>query len=141
MSEKNNNDYDNDRRDIVPTLPQTSVTSPYDEEKKFDDEIGPADEKIQAVAAERDLGEQTPEIRNKILQYYGRKAEDDNLAPAADVTVILEKILSMPEEDALDIIVNAMQYHQNDPNFPPGLMDKLHRLSLGYKGSDMEQDD
>jgi hypothetical protein len=139
MSEKNNQDPD--RNDIVPTLPQTSVTSPYDDEKKFDDEIGPADERIETVAATRDLGEQTPEMRNKILQYYGRKAEDDNLAPAFDVTVILEKILSMSEEDALDIIVKAMEYRQNDPNFPPGLMERLHALSMGYKGSDMEQDD
>lgn len=139
-SEKNNA---NDHRDeIVPTLPATSVTSPYDEEKKFDDEIGPADEKrIETIATTQDLQDQTPEMRNKILQYYGRKAEDDNLAPAADVTVILEKILAMQEEDALDIIVKAMEYHQNDPNFPPGLMEKLHALSLGYKGSDMEQDD
>jgi hypothetical protein len=37
--------------------------------------------------------------------------------------------------------VKAMEYHQNDPNFPPGLMDRLHALSMGYKGSDMEQDD
>jgi len=128
-------DQNRDRDDIVPTLPQTSVTSPYDDEKKFDDEIGPADQKIENVAAARDLSEQTPEMRNKILQYYGRKAEDDNLAPAADVTVILEKILSMSEEDALDIIVKTMEYHQNDPNFPPGLMDRLHALSMGYKGS------
>lgn len=144
MSEKNttnNNRNGRESPDIVPTLPNTSITSPYDEEKKFDDEIAPADTKIENVAAERNLSEQTPEMRQKIIQYYGRKVEDDHLQPAADVTVILEKILAMSEEDALDIIVQAMEYHRNDPNFPYGLMERLHQLSLGYKGSDMEQDD
>lgn len=142
MSQNNaNNRNGGGNPDIVPVLPSTSVTSPYDDEKKFDDEIRPVDEKIEHVAAERELGEQTPEMRNKIIAYYGRKAEDDDLAPAADVTVILEKILAMSEEDALDIIVNAMEYHRNDPNFPPGLMERLYQLSLGYKGADMEQDD
>lgn len=144
MSSNNNpnGQRDGTGNDIVPVLPQESVTSPYDDEKKFDDEIGPAsDAKIEQVAAERDLSDQTPEMRNKIIEYYGRKVEDDNLAPAADVTVILEKILAMSEEDALDIIVQAMEYHRNDPNFPAGLMERLYQLSLGYKGADMEQDD
>lgn len=59
MTEKNNRD---DGNDIVPTLPQESVTSPYDDEKKFDGEIGPADQRIETVAAARDLSEQTPEM-------------------------------------------------------------------------------
>lgn len=112
-------------------------------EKVDDDEITPAiDEKgIREAVTHTETADITPEMRRKIVEYYGRKAEEDDIAPASDVTVILEKILEMDEEQAMDICANAITYHASDPNFPDTTMAQLKRLVLGYKGADMDPAD
>jgi hypothetical protein len=80
-------------------------------------------------------------MRRKIVEYYGRKTEEDDIAPASDVTIILEKIIEMDEEQALDICANAIEYHSSDPNFPSITMVKLKHLLQGYKGADMDPAD
>lgn len=104
------------------------------------EEIEIAGDEKTVIDAEH-ISAQTPAMRARIFEYYGRKAEEADLAPAADVDVILDKILEMREEEALEIICKAIVYHRNDPNFPDHTMSKLKRLALGYKVADMEHGD
>ena len=62
----------------------------------------------------QDIEHITPEMRQKIAQFYGRKAAEDDVAPSNDVTVILDHILAMSEQDALDILVHAIDYHRGE---------------------------
>jgi hypothetical protein len=134
--------------DEIAVLPSNNLARPSagvreDEQKNGDDEILPAiDEKeIKAAAEHQEVAEITPEMRRKIVEYYGRKAEEDDIAPASDVTIILEKIIEMDEEQAMDICANAIDYHSSDPNFPSVTMSKLKQLVQGYKGADMDPAD
>lgn len=130
---------------MLPNLPPARPAAAADnlEEKIIDEEITPAiDEKdVREAVTHSENAEITPEMRRKIVEYYGRKAEEDDIAPASDVTVILEKILEMDEEQAMDICANAITYHASDPNFPGTTMEKLKHLLLGYKGADMDPAD
>lgn len=134
----------------IAVLPSQGVARPAAgeadqlEEKVLDDEITPAaigEQDIKDAVTHAEDTEITPEMRRKIVEYYGRKAEEDDIAPASDVTVILEKILEMDEEFAMDICANAITYHASDPNFPSVTMEKLRHLLLGYKGADMDPAD
>jgi len=118
--------------DTVPTLrsgqmesnrerPLNSGTFPndeklVDEKDGGEDEIRPADEDdVHYIEGKVQHGETvTPEMRAKILDYYGRKAEEDKIAPGADITMILEKIIEMPEDQATDILVKAIDYHKSE---------------------------
>ena len=111
----------------------------YGDEKK--EEITAVDDHIEQIVASGNAQDITPEMRQKIVNYYGRKAEEDDIAPAADVTAILERIIEMGEEDALDIIVHSIEYHKDDPNFPDTTMTKIKLLALGYKEADMDPHD
>jgi len=136
---------DKEDTDDIAVLPiQTAAsTTNLDVEEKYDDEITPViDEKDMKEAIEHaEQADITPEMRRKIVEYYGRKVEEDDIAPASDVTIILEKIIEMDEEHAMDICANAITYHASDPNFPSVTMAKLKHLVLGYKGADMDPAD
>ncbi len=77
----------------VTTLPMVNaatqdVASPPIEEKKtpFDEEITPATDDVEEMIRNVEHGAAiTPEMRNKILDQYGRKFEDDQLAPREDI--------------------------------------------------------
>ncbi|CZR63038.1 related to Oligopeptide transporter 2 [Phialocephala subalpina] len=83
----------------------------------------------------------TPEMRSKIAAFYGRKAEEDHLAPSADVVYIIDKIILMTEQKAIDILVKAIEYHSGDPNFPGPTMEKIKLLVQGPKIYGMENSD
>lgn len=79
------------------------------------DEVEPAI----SPATSAPLGEKhnlTPEMQQKIAAMYGKKAEDDNIAPARDVEYIVDKIQNMTEEEAIQILTEATEYHNNDPS-------------------------
>ena len=81
------------------------------------------------------------EQRERILLQYGRKAEEDDIAPSRDVQMILDRIVGLSEDEALDILINAIEFHKIDPNFPSWTMRKLKALIQGYKACDMSEDD
>jgi OPT family small oligopeptide transporter len=133
----------------VTTLPMVNaatqdVASPPIEEKKtpFDEEITPATDDVEEMIRNVEHGAAiTPEMRNKILDQYGRKFEDDQLAPREDISLILDKIIHMSEEDALDILHRAIDYHRDDPNFPAITMHNIKLLVGGAKAVGMEEGD
>lgn len=63
----------------------------------------------------------TPEMYSKISAIYGKKAEDDNIAPATDVEYIIDRIQEMSEEEAIQILTDAIEFHSNDPSMIPRL--------------------
>ena len=115
-----------DKVDQVPQLEvsdnhgisQVSQAAPgvQDSEKKFDDEIeiGPADEKVTVTSGGQNLDQQSPEMREKIAAYYGQRAEEDALAPRGDITAIMDAILAMSEQEAIDILVGAIDFHRGE---------------------------
>jgi OPT family small oligopeptide transporter len=106
------------------------------------DQIAPAVEEVQDIVATlKETGNITPEMRNKIAAYYGRKAEEDNVMPRADIHYILDKIVLMTTDEAIDIIVKAIQYHSDDPNFPDHTMQKIKLLVQGPKASGLDESD
>ncbi|ORX37028.1 oligopeptide transporter 2 [Kockovaella imperatae] len=122
----------------------TNISDVVDEKKgdAADFDIAPADDGHLDLKAERtNISHANPEMRAKIVAYYGRKAEEDHLAPKEDVTIILDHILAMTEQEAMDILVHAVEFHQEDPNFPGPTMEKIRLLIQGYKAADMEESD
>ncbi len=81
-------------------------------EKQGADEIAVANDVDGIVAAVLEGREITPEMRQKVAEQYGRAAEEDQLAPRADVTAILERIITMTDEEAVDVLVRAIEYHK-----------------------------
>ena len=105
-------------------------------------EISPAGKEEEVAADELKAGREVdPDLRAKLVSQYGRKAEEDGIAPSADITLILEKILTMTEERAMEILLDAVQIHADDPNFPSLTMEKITMLTRGYKAADMEYGD
>lgn len=130
--------------DIVPSVghrpSDTTVFSPMSEsDKKLEDVIEPFQEKVVESSAEDDAA--LRELRNRLLLQYGRSVADDEIAPASDVTLVLDKILEMSDEEALDLVITAIDFHKLDPNFPSATMEKLRTLSLGYKEAQMSETD
>ena len=122
--------YHEKDEDEVVVLPSTlhqppPLTSPTSLDEKMDEktyehaEIVPVgDDMAHYVDAVRRGEELTPEMRNKVRAYYGQKAEADGIAPSADVEVIIDRILEMSDEDAIDILARAIDFHREDNNFP-----------------------
>ncbi|KAL2212753.1 oligopeptide transporter 2 [Sarocladium strictum] len=75
----------------------------------------------------------TPEMQQKIAALYGKKAEEDDIAPSRDVQYIVDKIQGMSEEEAIQILTDTVEYHNNDPNFPQPTMEKIRLLLQGPK--------
>ena len=86
-------------------------------------------------------GDVSREQRDRLIQLYGRKAEEDDIAPSRDVQMILDRVVEMSEEEALQILVEAIDFHKIDPNFPSWTMRKLKQLVQGYKACDMAEED
>ena len=114
---------------------------PYHDKDIQQDQIEIAidlDEKAHPVAEENIAH---PEMRRKLVELYGRKAEEDDIAPANDITVILERIVRLSDERAMEIVLAAINRHSDDPNFPSITREKLLRLSQGYKEAEMDPAD
>ena len=77
-----------------------------------EDQIEEATDLDAAAEAVRQGHEITPEMRRKVAQHYGHIAEKENLAPQGDVEVILEYIVAMTEEEAIDVLLQAIEYHK-----------------------------
>lgn len=91
----------------------------------------------------------TPEMQQKIAALYGKKAEEDDIAPSRDVQYIVDKIQGMSEEEAIQILTDTVEYHSNDPSecsdesgggvrlteldFPQPTMEKVKLLLQGPK--------
>ena len=96
-----------------------AVTSSAEDEKHYiqsekqgADEIAVATDVDGIVAAVLEGKAITPEMRQKVAEQYGRAAEEDQIAPRGDVTAILERIIIMTDEEAVDILVQAIEYHK-----------------------------
>lgn len=125
---------DNNEKSAHPDVVQPNTS-------RDEDGIGPAAEKTEDAGVRvNDLGDLTPEQRHKINAFWGR-ADDEGAAPSADFLYILDKIVNMTEEEAIEILVNAIDYHSNDPNFPGPTMEKIKLLVQGPKANDMERAD
>ncbi|KAK8927024.1 Oligopeptide transporter [Metarhizium anisopliae BRIP 53293] len=59
----------------------------------------------------------------------------ETLAPNGEADFILDKINSMPEEEALAIVSESLAFHADDWNFPSDMRERMSRLlRLGPKG-------
>lgn len=106
------------------------------------DIIEPAQEEVEEIAADVKYGREiSDEQRAKIAQYYGNKAKNDKIAPVADITYIFDQIVLMTEERAIEILIGAIKYHQDDPNFPDETMSRIKRLVQGPKIAELEPAD
>ena len=112
----------------------------FDNDDKNLEEIVPASDEKNGTTL-RNTGDLTDAQRAQLRQRYGRKAEEDDIAPARDVQMMLDRIVEMTDEEALHILVDAIDKHRVDPNFPPWTMSKLRALVQGYKACDMSEDD
>ena len=125
-------------------LPVTSLPFDEVEDKQLDekDEIRPTElENLTEKEAEGPQQANSADFRRRLVEQYGRRAEEEGIAPAADITAVLGIILDMSTEEATELAIRAMQVHQADNNFPSWTMEKLRRLVQGYKAADMDPDD
>lgn len=83
----------------------------------------------------------TPEMREKISAFYGRRTENDETGVSADVEFILGKIAEMTEDEAVEILVKAIEYHDDDPNFPAATMQRIKLLVQGPKVGGLDTTD
>ncbi|KAK7203579.1 OPT oligopeptide transporter protein-domain-containing protein [Myxozyma melibiosi] len=85
-----------------------------------------------SVKDEKSSPEITQEMREKILDRFGNKARDDHLnAVSRDIDFVLDKILTISREEALEILIAAVDYHNDDVNFPAETMEKIKLLVAG----------
>ncbi|KAK7987242.1 oligopeptide transporter 2 [Apiospora saccharicola] len=75
----------------------------------------------------------TAEQHQRVAAHYGRKAEADHLAPSSDVEYILDQIVGMSEAEAVEILVDAIARHVDDPNFPTASLARMRLLVAGPK--------
>ncbi|KAK9352983.1 oligopeptide transporter [Lipomyces doorenjongii] len=74
----------------------------------------------------------TSEMRNNLLERLNEKSSRDKLnATRRDIDFIMDKFVTMSEEEALNILNKAIDYHDDDFNFPVTTMDKIKLLVLG----------
>lgn len=129
-----------------PAMADNNITaSPVEDtpvnEKQEITAVTSADDVDAIVDAMKEGVEVTPEMRRKVLEQYGHNAEEDEIAPRADITVILERIVAMTDEEALHILLEAIEFHKDDRNFPVWTMDKIRHLVQGAKVADLEESD
>ena len=64
----------------------------------------------------KDISQQTlsPAARAKLLETVGVKAQSDNIAPSADVQMLLDQMMGLSQQEAIDVLVRAMEYHQSE---------------------------
>ncbi len=100
------------------------------------DNIGPAENVQEVEDNEKPLSKLTAEQQKKLGSFYQRKSNHaDDIAPDADIMHIFDKIQAMSEDEALDILVRAIEFHKDDQNFPEPTMTKIKLLVQGPKAS------
>ena len=52
--------------------------------------------------------------RTEMLEMCGVKAEEDNIAPSTDVQMLVDQIVTMSTQEAIDILLRAIAYHQSE---------------------------
>jgi OPT family small oligopeptide transporter len=109
--------------------------------ENVDDEIVPAEEVQDIVSAIKQNEKITPEMRSKIAAYYGQKAEENDLMPRADLQYILDRVTLMTSDEAIDILVKAIEFHSDDPNFPVETMMRIKLLVQGPKAAGLDTSD
>ena len=129
-------------RDIIaaPLASDPQATGKTDKLMSEHQEILPADldEKPKVDPQTQHGAEVLAEWRRKLNEQYGRHAEAEGIAPAADITAILDLIIQLPVEEAMEIALKAIETHGDDLNFPSHTMHKLETLVQGYKVAEME---
>lgn len=79
-------------------------------------------------------------IFEKESAVYGRNTEDSALLENRDIDYILEKTSTLSEDEARNILLRAIDYHSDDPNFPVPTMVKIKQLVQGPKSSGLHPD-
>lgn len=123
-------------KSVVADQPADITATPLDTV----DSIEPAKEEVEHIEQRvKDGNDISDEQRAKIAKYYGHKASEDNITPANDVTTfIAQKIMEMTNEHAVEILLQAIEYHENDPNFAQETMEKIKLLVPGPKLSELD---
>ncbi|KAK9370589.1 OPT oligopeptide transporter protein-domain-containing protein [Lipomyces kononenkoae] len=97
----------------------------------YEDKMGSA--KVNVVEAATELT--ADDFRDRVLERFGEKAKRDHLnAGRADIDYVLEKINLISPEEALDILKEAIEFHNGDVNFPVETMSKIKLLVQGEEG-------
>lgn len=87
--------------------------SPYSDEKSgFDGDEIEVSKPVGALTQSVQEKGATPEMRARIAEYYGAKAEEDEIAPRADITAIVDRIMEMTNEEAVDILTKTIHAHR-----------------------------
>lgn len=63
----------------------------------------------------------------------------EEIAPNGGSEYIMRKIEEMPDDVALQIVTEAIPFHQDDWNFPPGMMHKLKLLIQGPEACGLDK--
>jgi hypothetical protein len=110
--------------------------SPGGEIENVLDDISPAEDMQEMVDSEKPLSKLTAEQQQKLQLFYQRKsAQAEDIAPDADIMHIFGRIQEMSEDEALEILVQAIEFHKDDQNFPEPTMTKIKVLVQGPKAS------
>ncbi|KAK3182148.1 oligopeptide transporter 6 [Lecanicillium sp. MT-2017a] len=104
--------------------------------------VPPAEEIQEAVENEKQEPQLTSEQQRKLGAFYRRKSDHgSDVAPDADIMHIFDRIQEMSTDDALDIVLRAIEFHKDDQNFPQLTMAKIKVLVKGPKAaSDITSD-
>jgi OPT family small oligopeptide transporter len=81
---------------------------------------------------------QSPNLIRSALGELSPKVLEE-VAPNGGVEYILSKIEEMSDEEALQIVTEAIPFHQDDWNFPPRTMDKLKMIVRGPEASGLDK--
>ena len=151
------------RDDIIegalPTVPRVASgeMSPEEEKKAYvlEDEIQPVSNETQPVASRAD--DLDARTAPQTAAYYSQRAQEEGIAPQEDFALIVDQMMGLTQEEALDILRRAIDYHTgvstahgsmgvlnrdlDDPNFPSFTWQKINNLVLGYKHCDMDADE
>jgi OPT family small oligopeptide transporter len=97
---------------------------------------------IEKIDAFRATGiDLTPEMHeivgNAIAKSFGRQ-ENDTGQFEPDVEYIIEKMMTLSEEQASEILRDTIEEHDNDPNFPGHTLELIKQLVQGPKAVDMD---
>ena len=93
------------------SLPLEDEVDILDEKKDYaTDEIAPVVDGVETLASQAQ--HPNPEGRAKTAEYYSKRAEAEGIAPAQDFLLIVDQMMELTQEEALDILHNAIQYHQ-----------------------------
>ena len=76
----------------------------------------------------------------RMAAFY-RRRDEEGVAPSADFRHIFDKIFLMTEDEAVDILVKAIEFHKDDRNFPGPTMKKIQLLVQGSKAVGLETTD